>query len=139
MSQQTSTPSSSPTEKKPLGKGVIIIAVLAVVVVVLVLFTFVLIPIINRPRPEITMVQGYSSLQGLNIVFIVDSTVKNEGGAGWVKVYAEISGYGRYEKQDQRIYLASGESETLKFTFDVSLWGILGSPSIIYRVWAVAD
>ena len=66
-------------------------------------------------------------------------TVRNKGADGWIRVYAEISGAGRYEKQDQRIYLASGESKTLQFVFDISLWGALTNPVISYRAWAVAD
>ena len=127
-------------QRKTPVKWVVVGVIIGIVILAsLVLLYGPLSHILNPPRPEVTMVQGYSSLQGLNIVFIVDSTVKNNGGDGWVEVYAEISGYGKYEKQDQRIYLPSGESKTLKFTFDVSLWGILGSPSITYRSWAVAD
>ena len=76
------------------------------------------------------VVNGYESFQGLNYVFVVDVTVRNNGADGWIKVYAEISGAGRYEKQDQRIYLANGKSKRLRFVFDISFWGALGNPSI---------
>lgn len=137
MSQQTSIP-PSPPQKKPIGKGVIV-TVLAVVIVAIVLIAFVLIPLINRPQPEITLVNGYESFQGLNYVYKVDVNVKNNGADGWVRVYAEISGAGRYEKQDHRTYLARGESESLQFVFDISLWGALTNPTITYRAWAVVD
>jgi len=57
---------------------------------------------------------------------------------GWIKVFAEISGAGKYEKQDERVHLASGESRQLTFTFDINLWGALFS-SMTYKAWAVAD
>lgn len=139
MFHRTSTPPPPPPEKKPSRTAVRIGAVLATIIIVIVVFASVFILVINRPRPEITLVNGYESLQGLNYVFKVDATVKNNGASGWVKVYASISGAGRYEKQDQRIYLASGESRSLQFVFDISLWGALSSPSISYKAWAVAD
>ena len=110
--------------------------VIGIVVIASSIFAY---SILNRPKPEITLVNGYESLQGLNYVYKVDVTVKNNGADGWVKVYAEISGAGRYEKQNQRIHLANGESESLQFVFDISLWGALTSPSISYEAWAVAD
>jgi len=86
------------------------------------------------------MVSGYESLQGLlNYVYKVDVTVKNNGADGTCMVYAEISGAGRYEKKYQRIYLTNGESRSLQFVFDISLWGAITSPSITYRAWAVVD
>jgi|GEM_PF-2542007 len=138
MSDQTSTP-IPPPEKKSSRTVLIIGASLATIMIIIVLFAYVFIPFIYRPIPEVTLVEGHDSLQGFDIVFIVDANVKNNGGDGYVKVYADISGYGRYEKQDQRVYLVNGESRIVKFTFDVNLWGILGSPSITYRAWAVAD
>lgn len=94
--------------------------------------------ILNRPKPEIVSTYGHEGFQELDYVCFVEVTVKNNGGDGWIKVFAEISGAGKYEKQDQRIYLASGESQDLIFTFDISFWGVLFS-SITYRAWAVVD
>jgi uncharacterized protein (TIGR02588 family) len=140
MSQQTSTLPPSPQEKKPFGKSVII-GVLVVVIIALVVFAFVfLIPIINRPRPEITLVSGYGVFQGSINQYIINVTVKNNGADGWVRVYAEIYGAGMYEKQDQRIYLASGESKSLQLVFDIpGALPFLSTPPISYKACAVAD
>jgi hypothetical protein len=93
--------------------------------------------IVNKPRPEIISTYGCDGFQGLNYVIFVDVTVKNNGASGPVVVYAEISGAGKYEKQEQTIYLSSGEQRTVRFTFDVSFWGVLFS-QVNYRAWAVA-
>jgi len=91
---------------------------------------------VSLPKPEITKLDGYGSLQNLNWVFYVDVTVKNNGEEGNVIVYAEISGAGKYEKKEQLIYLAKGESKDLSFTFDISFWNALFS-QITYSAWAV--
>lgn len=135
MTQQDSIPQP---QKKQFSKGMIVGIVIIAIVLVSV-FAFVFLSFINRPKPEITLVNGYESFQGLNYVYKVDVTIKNNGANGWVRVYAEISGAGRYEKQDQRISLASGESKSLQFVFDISLWGALTNPTITYRAWANAD
>jgi len=109
-----------------------------VIIVAILLVAFVLFPLINRPQPEVTLVNGYESFQGLNYVYRVDVNVKNNGADGWVRVYAELSGAGRYEKLDKRIYLAKGESDSVQFSFDISIWGALTSPAVTYRAWAVA-
>jgi len=87
--------------------------------------------LMNPPKPEITSKSG----QGVMYAYYVEATVRNNGGDGWIKVFAEVSGAGEYQKQDQRVHLASGESLDLIFTF------YRDSPfsSISYRVWAVAD
>ncbi|MDH5779748.1 MAG: hypothetical protein OEZ29_04045 [Candidatus Bathyarchaeota archaeon] len=94
--------------------------------------------LVNRPRPEITLLDGHGYMQGLNYLYRVDVAVKNNGGGGWVTVHAEISTTGRYEKQDQRVYLDAGESKSLQYVFDISFWGTLFS-SIEYSAWAVPD
>jgi len=91
---------------------------------------------VSLPKPEITKLDGYGSLQNLNYIFYVDVTVKNNGEEGNVIVYAEISGAGKYEKKEQLIYLAKGESKDLSFTFDISFWNALFS-QITYSAWAV--
>jgi hypothetical protein len=72
----------------------------------------------------------------LNYVAYVDVGVKNNGGEGWITVYVEIEGAGKYEKKEQRIYVASGETRQLQFVFDISLWNALFS-SMTYRAWAI--
>ncbi|MFX0203670.1 MAG: hypothetical protein ACFFCW_46825 [Candidatus Hodarchaeota archaeon] len=92
----------------------------------------------NPPNPEILYTNGYDGFQGTNYVGFVEATVRNQGGDGWIRVYAEISGAGKYEKRDQRVYLRTGERATVTFVFDLSFWGALFS-STNYKVWAVAD
>lgn len=123
-------PKKSPTKWIVLGVVIGIIVIASIVVA----YNF-----LNRPNPEITLLNGYEAFQGLNYVYKVDVRVENNGANGWVKVYAEISGAGRIEKLDKRTYLASGESKTLQFVFDISVWGALTNPTITYRAWAVAD
>lgn len=114
----------------------VLVGVLVTVSVVLVIFAVVLMPLLNRPRPDIVLTNGHDGFQGLNYVIYVDVKVKNNGGEGWVTVYAELSGGGRYEEQNQRIYLASGETRQLQFVFDVTVWNALFS-SMSYSAWAV--
>ena len=95
--------------------------------------------VFNPPKPEITSVSGYDSLEGFDYVFKVDATVKNNGGAGSITVFAEINGAGRYEKLSKTVYLSKGESQLLNFKFDISVWGSLGNPTINYKAWAVAS
>jgi hypothetical protein len=86
-------------------------------------------PIWNPPRPEVTM-QGYWS----NSVFNVDTTVKNSGGDGWIKVYVKISGSGTPWSglSIRTIYFSRWENKTLKFTFDEF------HPNMTYPAWVVA-
>jgi len=93
--------------------------------------------LVNRPRLEITLLDGFVSMDtGLNCLYRVNVTVKNNGGGRWVKVYAEISGSERYEKKDQhqRIYLDAGESKSLHYVFDISFWG-KKARELSYRAW----
>lgn len=104
--------------KKSPMKWIVVGVVIGIVIVasIVVAYNF-----LNRPNPEITLLNGYEAFQGLNYVYKVDVRVENNGADGWVKVYAEISGAGRIEKLDKRTYLASGESKTLQFVFDISV------------------
>ncbi len=96
--------------------------------------------LLNPPRPEITYKNGHDGFQGLNYVMYVDVTVRNNGGNGWIVVYSDLDVGGRYEKQDERIYLNNGETKDLTFTFDVTFLGTLFNlGNAEYRVWAVAD
>lgn len=91
--------------------------------------------VISQPKPEVTKLDGYGGFQNLNYVFYVDVTVKNNGEEGNVIVYAEISDAGKYEKQEQLVYLSKGESKNLRFTFDISFWNTLFS-QITYQAWS---
>lgn len=119
--------------------------VVGVVIGIVVLASFILLlnplsRILNPPKPEIVSKYGHDGFQGLNYVLYVDVTVRNNGGEGWIKVFADISGAGKYEKQEQRVYLKSGETKDLTFVFDISFLGTLFSlGDITYRAWAVAD
>src|SRR3989304_7006656 len=66
----------------------------------------------SPPSPFITYT-GYKSFNGREL-FKVNVTVKNDGGDGWVKVYAEISIAGQNKEQEpQRGFLANGETQSL--------------------------
>ena len=135
MSNQPPQPTPSTTIRIPMRKSVII-GVSIIVIIAIALVVFVLLPKVNSPNPEIVMVNGHEGFQGLNYVYYVDATVKNNGVSGWVTLYAEINGAGRYEKQDRQVYLGNGESKSETFSFDISLWGSLTNPSISYKAWA---
>ena len=140
MIKQTSIPQppSSQPPKKQFSKGLLVGTVLIIVVLVAVV-AFVFFTFVNKPKPQITLINGHEGFQGFNYVYYVDVSVKNNGVDGWVRVYAEINGAGRVEQQDKRVYVASGRSNSLQFVFDISLWGALSNPSISYRTWANAD
>jgi hypothetical protein len=109
------------------------------IIVLIAILAFVFLTFINKPKPQITLVNGHEGFQGLNYVYYVDVSVRNNGVDGWIKVYAEINGAGRYETQDKRVYVASGQTNSMQFVFDISLWGVLSNPTISYRAWANAD
>jgi hypothetical protein len=119
-------------KKYPL-KWIGIGAIIGVVIIASLIFAY---SILNRPNPQIILLDGHDGFQGVNYVAYVDVSVKNNGGDGWVTVYAEIEGAGKYEKKEQRIYMASGETKQLQFVFDISFWNALFS-SLNYRAWAV--
>jgi len=110
-------------------------AIIGVVIIASLIFAY---SILNRPNPEIILLDGHEGFQGVNYVAYVDVGVKNNGGDGWVTVYAEIEGAGKYEKKEQRIYMVSGETKQLQFVFDISFWNALFS-SLSYRAWAVSS
>ncbi|MCW4001251.1 MAG: hypothetical protein NWE93_13540 [Candidatus Bathyarchaeota archaeon] len=94
--------------------------------------------IVDPPNPQVTSINGRESFSNLDYTYKVDVTVRNNGGAGNVEVFAEINGAGKYEQQSNTVYLAKGESKSMQFTFDLSVWGSLGQPSVNYRAWANA-
>jgi hypothetical protein len=57
-------------QKKPSTKNVVIVGAVIVIVVLAVVAYSVLTSFVNRPNPEITMVDGHGGLQGL-IMFIM--------------------------------------------------------------------
>lgn len=140
MAQQTSMPQPPPSQppKKQFSKG-LLVGTLLIIIVLIAVVAFVFLTFVNKPKPQIMVVNGYEGFQGLNYVYYVDVSVRNNGVDGWVRVYAEINGAGRFEQQDKRIYVASGQSNSLQFVFDISLWGALSNPAISYRTWANAD
>ncbi|MCW4010329.1 MAG: hypothetical protein NWF05_06880 [Candidatus Bathyarchaeota archaeon] len=128
---------SSATIKIPLRKSTLIgVSVISIILFALVMF--VLFSSVSSPNPEVVMVDGYEGLQGLNYVYYVDARVQNHGASGWVTLYAEINGAGRYEKQNMRIYLGNGEIKTATFTFDITVLGTLSNPSIKYKAWVTS-
>jgi len=104
----------------------------------------------SPPSPFITYT-GYKSFNGREL-FKVNVTVKNDGGDGWVKVYAEISIAGQNKEQEpQRVFLANGETQSLQFVFEIDPYSIsptlplgvyptgIPTPEITYRAWATID
>lgn len=132
---------SKTESEKPPTKWIIVGVVIGIVIIGSIsLLLDPLLKLVNAPRPEIVSEYGHDGLQGLNYVLFVEVTVRNNGADGWVKVYADISGAGKYEKQDQRLYLTNGETKDLNFVFDVNFLGtMLSVDSIKYKTWAVAD
>jgi hypothetical protein len=121
------------------GVTVAVVIIAAVLVIVSNLPAFsssVLGPVVNPPKPQVTMVNGQDTFDGLDYVFKVDVNVRNNGGAGTIEVFAEINGAGRYEQKSQKIHLDEGATQSLHFVFDISVWGSLGQPSINYKAWA---
>jgi cytochrome c oxidase assembly protein Cox11 len=104
-----------------------LIASIMVGVLVGVAFTL---AVLWKPVPELTRVEGYA-LEQAN-VFVVEATVKNNGREGYVVVYAEINCTSKFERQEQTVYLLSGETKDVMFTFNVTQW----TEVITYRVWA---
>jgi len=133
MSQQTVKLHFPPIRKKIVG------AVIVVIIAAFVVFAFFFTQSANRPQPEITIANKHEFFQDLHYVCEVDVTVENNGADGWVNVHAEISGAGKPQKQDQKIYLASGQGKSLQFVFYINLWGTVTIPYINFEVWAVAN
>jgi len=127
-----------PPPNKRFSKG-LLVGTVSIIIVLVAVVAFVFLTFVNKPKPQITLINAYEGFQGLNYVYYVDVSVKNNGVDGWVRVYAEINGAGRVEQQDKRVYVAGGQSNSLQFVFDVSLWGVLSNPTISYRAWANAD
>ncbi len=140
----TSIPPPPPPDNKGSKNKVVLAGITVVIVVSMLVIVFLfmfqsgLIGNPFGPQPEVTMVSGHEGTQGFNYVYYVTVNVKNNGNAGYITVYAEINGAGRYEKQDQRIYVGTEDSKSLTFTFDISVWGSLTNPSITYKAWATA-
>lgn len=122
-------------QKKSIGKGVTI-AVVVIAIIVLAIVAYAFLPKLSGPDPQITMTNGREGFSGLNYVYYVDATVKNNGASGYVTVYGEINGAGRYEQKSTNLYLENGQSQSITLTFDISVLGSLSNPSISYRAWA---
>lgn len=122
--------------KKSSTKNVIALGAIVSIIVLVIISYVVFTSFVNRPNPEITLLDGHGGLQGFNYVYYVDVKVTNHGGEGWIRIYAEINGP-RYEEQNQRIYMDVGETKQLQFIFDV---GILDSlSSVTSKAWIVLD
>lgn len=124
------------SNRTAIGK-ILLIAILVVAVVAVAAIVFVALPAlgITAPKPEVTITQSHQGLLGLNYVYYVDATVKNNGASGNVTVYASINGADRTEQQNTSVYIAAGESQTVTLTFDISVLGMLSDPSITYKAW----
>jgi hypothetical protein len=118
---QKATPTTQTSMPKRVSFKWIAIAVVAIIAVSAVVFLF------SLPRPEIILTDGHDGFEGLNYVGYVDVTVKNNGGSGWVTVNAELSGGGRFERQEQRVYVEAGGTKSVEFVFDITIWDSLFS------------
>ena len=124
--------------KKSPTKWIVIGVVIGIVVVASSILLFnSLSNIINTPNPEITSSNKYGGFQGFYYVCYVNVTVRNNGGDGWIKVFAEIHGGIMIADKDERVHLARGESRQLTFAFDITFW--VPFSSITHRAWAVTD
>jgi hypothetical protein len=133
--QQQPTP--SPPKKRHPAVYVVIGIIIGALCISAVYFVFVYMPYVESlPKPEIIRLDGYGGFEGFNYVFYVDVTVKNNGGEGYVSVFAEIRATGKYEKQEQILYMYKGQSQNVRFTFDITLWGSLVG-QVTYKAWAV--
>ena len=134
-------PSNKGSKNTIVLAGITVVIVVSVLVLVF-LFMFQSGMVGNPfgPQPEVLIVSGHVGAQGLNAVYYVDVNVRNNGNAGYAIVYAEITGdAGKYEKQEQRVYIGTEDSRSLTFTFDISAWGSLNDLSIDYNAWATAE
>lgn len=128
ISQQTTTPAPQTRKPKRNFYKWIAIAVAAIVIISVAVF------LLSLPRPEIVLTDGHDGLEGLNYVVYLDVSARNNGGSGWVTVHAELSGGGRFEQQEQRVYIGAGETKNVQFVFDVTIWNSLFS-SMQYKTW----
>ena len=139
MTYQPPPPPPPPlAQKKSIGKGVTI-AIVIIAIVMLAIVAYAFLPKLSGlagPNPQITMTNGREGFSGLNYVYYVDATVKNNGASGYVTVFGEINGAGRYEQKSTNLYLENGQSQSITLTFDISVLGSLSNPSISYRAWA---
>jgi len=122
MSSQTQSPSTPPVKVKESRWPLYTAVILAVIALILIgVYALNLPSKLNPPRPEIISMNSHEGFVGLNYVIYVDATIRNNGGEGWVKVIAELW-CGGYEKQEQKIYMKAGETQNIRFTFDVRLF-----------------
>lgn len=112
------------------------VAIAITVCIIIVMVSYSAYVFLVRPKPDIVLVNGYDGFQGLTYVAFIDVKVKNNGGDGWVTVYAELEASGYYEELNQRTHLASGQTKDLQFVFDISLLDQEFS-AFTYRAWAV--
>jgi predicted nucleic acid-binding Zn ribbon protein len=119
-----------------LVNAILILGAIAIIIIAIWGIPRFIMPFLNRPKPDIVLLDGHDGFQGLNYVAFVDVGVRNNGGEGWVTVYAELEGSGYYEELNQRVHLASGETKNLQFVFDISFWH-QGFNALTYRARVV--
>lgn len=128
--------------KDTLSKWIVVAIVVGIVVAVfciaLYVSYFAVNPFVSSPIPDIILLDGHDGFQGIDYVVYIDVGVKNNGGEGWVTVYAELDSAGRYEEKSSRIFLASGETKQLQFVYDVGFWNTVFS-SMTYKARAVVE
>jgi len=137
MEQKPEQPTSTQPKKKTSPIVYIAVGILIGATIISIIYiAFVHVPYIaSLPKPEITKLDGYGGFEGFNYVYYVDVTVKNNGEEGYVSVFAEIRATGKYEKQEQILYMYKGQSQNVRFRFDITLWGALTS-EVTYKAWA---
>ena len=69
-----------------------------------------------RPNPEITLVTGYMDFEtDESCKFIVNVTVVNNGGEGWIGIRCRISSPVSCQTELKSRYLARGETQVVQF------------------------
>lgn len=105
----------------------------AVVIIALIAVTMLVWIVVLKPFPTVTDLvarqEGYQ--------YDVDVSLNNNGGDGWVKVYAQIESDAQLEVKDTRLFMSRGETNSLTFTFTLEFGSSV--EKISYKAWAQTD
>ena len=90
-----------------------------------------------QPNVRVTHYAARTGMEGLEYVLYIDVVVRNYGGSGMRRVWAEVNQDNNHYERHQDIYVSAGESESFTFRFNEASFWSLGSMS--YRVWTEND
>lgn len=94
----------------------------------------------NPPNPTILNSNGGEYLENGGYVYKIIGTVKNEGGDGYVKVYANLTlGTNTHAQQNQRLFFAEFEERGIEFSFINVYMNFTTGSKYDYALWAEAD